>query len=57
MATALSDFAKSRAWWPAGLSKWAMRFLVGIAIGLVSVVVFYAGLLAAVLYSLRVIEF
>ncbi|HEY6335412.1 MAG TPA: hypothetical protein VI113_05945 [Alphaproteobacteria bacterium] len=57
MAAVHNGFVKSSGRRPAGWSKWPLRFLVGLAIGLVSMLVFYAGLFAAVLYSVRLIEF
>jgi hypothetical protein len=57
MAAVHNGFVKSGGWRPAGWPKWALRFLVGLAIGLVSMLVFYAGVFAAVLYSVRLIEF
>ena len=57
MTIAFSICAISKPRRSAGWSKWALRILVGIAISFITMVVFYAGLLASVLYSLRVIEF
>jgi hypothetical protein len=57
MLAAHDGTVKSEGWRPTGWPKWAWRFLVGIAIGLISSLVFYAGLFAAMLYAARLIEF